>query len=140
MKTGMDKRAKRIIIGLLEQVVIKSRKGNRRVLARIDTGATKSSMDAKLAQELHLGPVLRTRLIKSAHGTSRRPVISVLIRIAGKTIKEEFTLAERSHMKYTMLIGHNILLHKPFLVDPHKKLKQKGRKSTARKTVTRETR
>jgi len=110
----------KIIIGLVEKVNIYHKKGKKPIMAKIDTGATKSSMDSKLAAELQLGPVIKTKLIKSAHGNRLRPVIEGEIELAGKKIKTEFTLADRLHMKYHVLIGQNILKQR-FLIDPSKK-------------------
>ena len=111
-------KAKKAIIGLTEKVKVIGKKGKSKTLmARIDTGATISSIDAKLAANLHLGPVVRTKLVKSAHGNKTRPVIPVKLKMAGKEIKSEFTIADRKHMKYAVLIGQNIL-KKGFLIDP----------------------
>ena len=87
------------------------------VEAKIDTGASKSSIDLKLASKLKLGPVIKSKMIKSAHGNKMRPVIEAEIILAGKGMKSEFTLADRTHMKYDALIGINTLKH-GFLVDP----------------------
>ncbi|MCX8147354.1 MAG: RimK/LysX family protein [Candidatus Woesearchaeota archaeon] len=108
------------IIGLIEPIVIYSAKGESEVIARIDTGATKSSIDFKLAADLGMGPIIKTRFIKSASGNALRPVVKARIKIAGKTLEAEFTLADRSHMKYKALIGHNVLLNNDFLIDPNK--------------------
>ncbi|MBW2980168.1 RimK/LysX family protein [Candidatus Woesearchaeota archaeon] len=108
------------LIGLSEKVTICSKKKSRSVMARIDTGATKSSMDVKLAAELKLGPVIKSKLVKSAHGNKLRPVIKGEVKLAGKKINAEFTLADRSHMKYRCLIGQNIL-KEGFLIDPSKR-------------------
>jgi hypothetical protein len=109
------------VIGLLEKVILISpTERKKRVIARIDTGATKSSIDAKLAAELSLGPIVETKLVKSASGSKLRPVITSTIKIAKKTMKEKFTIADRGHMKYKVLIGQNIL-KKGFLIDPAKK-------------------
>jgi hypothetical protein len=108
------------IIGLIEKIKIIHKKGKKTLMAKIDTGATKSSMDSRLAAELQLGPVIKTKLVKSAHGNKLRPVIEAKIELAGKTIKSEFTLADRIHMKYHVLIGQNILKH-GYLIDPIKK-------------------
>ena len=107
------------IIGLTEKVTLFSPKGKKQYLARIDTGATKSSLDAVLVAQLELGPIVSSRMVKSAHGNRLRPVIEAEIEIAGKRIKEKFTLAERDHMNYKILIGQNILI-KGFLIDPSK--------------------
>jgi len=109
----------RIVIGLTEKVNIQSGEGRKNVSAKIDTGATKSSIDTNLAAELKLGPVIKSKLVKSAHGSKLRPIIEASIELAGKKIKSEFTLADRAHMKYRILIGQNILKY-GFLIDPMK--------------------
>mgnify|MGYP001593868723 CR=1 FL=1 len=109
----------RILIGLAERVSVYHHNGKKNVAAKIDTGATKSSIDTNLAAELKLGPVIKSKLIKSAHGSKLRPIIEATIELAGKTIKSEFTLADRAHMKYRILIGQNILKD-GFLIDPTK--------------------
>lgn len=111
--------ADRITIGLTARVVLFGKEGKKEVIARVDTGATKSSIDAKLAEELGLGKELRQVLIKSAHGSRHRGVILGDINIAGQLFHTEFTLADRAHLKYRVLIGQNIL-KKGFLIDPMK--------------------
>ena len=106
----------KMIIGLTEFVTICG-ESEKKIKARIDTGATRSSMDINLAGELHLGPIIKRKKIKSAHGSRLRPVIEAEIDLEGKKIRTEFTLADRSHMKYKILIGQNAL-KKYFLIDP----------------------
>ena len=108
------------IIGLSEKVTNYGKKKRKTVRARIETGATKSSIDVKLAAELNLGPVIKSKLVKSAHGNKLRPVIRGEVKLAGKKIKGEFTLADRTHMKYGCLIGQN-LLKEGFLINPSKR-------------------
>lgn len=116
------------IIGLIEKIIVFGKNNeNRELLARIDTGATKSSLDKKIAMELELGPIIKTKLIKSAHGHSFRPLINVNVTLSGKKMKGEFSLADRSHMKYKVLVGQNIL-KKDFLIDPLKDNSKKGQK------------
>tara|TARA_B100000315_G_scaffold201270_1_gene193683 strand:+ start:302 stop:664 length:363 start_codon:yes stop_codon:yes gene_type:complete len=110
-----------IIVGLTENVSFKSNnEADKEVEAKIDTGATRSSIDIKLASQLNLGPVIKSKIVKSAHGNKLRPVIEAEITLAEKKIKSEFTLADRTHMKYAVLIGVNVLKH-GFLVDPSEK-------------------
>ena len=109
----------KITIGLTTRVVLFGKNGKREVVARVDTGATKSSMDKCLAKELDFGPELKHAKVKSAHGVRYRPVVTADILIAGQAMQSEFTLAEREHMKYQVLIGQNIL-KKGFLIDPSK--------------------
>ena len=107
------------IIGLVEEVVIIGNDGQEKKLkARIDTGATKSSIDYNLASDLRLGPIVGSKLVKSAHGSKLRPVVQATIIIKGKRITGKFTLADREHMTYKLLIGQNLL--KGFLIDPEK--------------------
>lgn len=110
---------KTTVIGLVESITIMSDVGNKEVQAKIDTGATKSSIDSKLAGELKLGPVITTKFVKSASGSTVRPVISVLFTLAGKKMEGEFTLANRQNMKYPVLVGQNVL-KKGFMIDPSK--------------------
>jgi len=111
----------KIIVGLTEGISLISKNGSRKqVMAKIDTGATRSSIDINLATRLKLGPVIKSKMVKSASGNRLRPVIEGMVSIAGKRIKSEFTLADRTHMKYDVLIGVNVL-KKGFLVDPSKK-------------------
>ncbi|MBI2108102.1 ATP-dependent zinc protease [Candidatus Woesearchaeota archaeon] len=110
----------KIVIGLVEKVSIKADgKKAMTIDAKIDTGATKSSMDINLANRLELGPIIKSKVIKSAHGNKLRPIIEADIRIAGINMRSEFTLADRSHLKYIMLIGQDILKN-GFLIDPNK--------------------
>mgnify|MGYP006290726219 CR=1 FL=1 len=106
----------RSVVGIIEKVYFKD-DGKEGILAKIDTGATKSSIDIKLAGKLKLGPVIRSKVVKSAHGSKLRPIVEAQITLEGKNMKTELSLADRSHMKYQVLIGQDILKH-GFFVDP----------------------
>jgi len=107
------------IIGLTEFITLIGESKKKRVKAKIDTGADKSSIDLKLAADLKLGPVVKTRLIKSASGNLMRPIIRTKVIFAGEERDVYFTMADRKHLKYRVLIGKNIL-KKGFLIDPSK--------------------
>ena len=120
----MDNYKNRTIVGFVEEITIKGNNGyKRKIKARIDTGAVKSSIDAKLAAELQLEPIIKRKLVTSTHGRTLRPVVEAGITIGNKKITSEFTIADRSHMKYKVLVGQNIL-KKEFLVDPMKKIEK----------------
>ena len=109
------------VVGLTEAVILKGRNNKKkRVIAKIDSGATKGSIDINLASDLNLGPIIETKLIKSAHGGSLRPIVKLGIMLAGRKIKAKFNIADRKHMRYRLLIGQNILRNK-FLIDPSKR-------------------
>ena len=112
----------KVILGLTEYVTVHgSKEKESKVIARIDTGATSSSIDYVLAGELQLGPVVSSKVVKSASGIKKRPTIKVKVTLKGIDIEEEFTLADRSHMTYRMLLGQNVLKRGNFLIDPSKK-------------------
>ncbi|HLD05608.1 MAG TPA: RimK/LysX family protein [Candidatus Nanoarchaeia archaeon] len=107
----------KIILGLTEKIVIYGHDGEHAVTGKIDTGASKSSIDLNLALNLKLGPVIESRIVKSAHGNKLRPIIDADILLGGKRVRAKFTLADRGHMRYKVLIGENIL-RGGYLIDP----------------------
>ena len=111
---------KKIILTASEEVTIVNTDKQKTVKARIDTGARLSSIDTELVAELGLGPVVRTKNVKSAHGKTLRPVINVNIILKGKKCNAEFTFIDRSHMSHPVLIGRNIL-EQGFVVDVNQK-------------------
>ena len=55
----------KIVIGLTEPIVIFSTsEGKKTISAKIDTGASKSSLDVNLASQLKLGPIIKSKLVK----------------------------------------------------------------------------
>lgn len=103
------------LVGLTEKIKI----NDQEYTAVIDTGAARSSIDLDLAIRLRLGPIVRKSTIISAHGKGVRPVIKVHISLAGRNINAFFNVVPRSHMRYRVLIGRNIL-KRSFLIDPSK--------------------
>jgi hypothetical protein len=101
--------------------------------ARIDTGATTSSLDArdietferdgstwvrfKIAPPGKAGldeiekPVVRhVRILQSiSNETDRRPVVKLQFQLGRINLVEEFTLVDREHLNHQVLIGRNIL-------------------------------
>ena len=109
----------RPVVGLIEKIVF-STHGEKKITARIDTGATMSSVDSQLVKSLQLGPAVSRINVRSAHGMQTRPLIRATIILKKMTITGLFTIAQRSHMTYPVLIGQNILKKGKFLVDPLK--------------------
>jgi hypothetical protein len=108
----------RTILGLTGKVTLEGNKGSKLIMARIDSGATSSSIDTSLAELLELRPTKKFRIVKSASGIKRRPIINAKVTIKGTQMEAEFTIADRGHMTYQMLIGQNILKEGKFLIDP----------------------
>ena len=105
---------KRNVIGLTEEVAIKGKK----VIARVDTGARRCSIDKELAKELKLGPVIAEKRFVSAVGQAKRPVVEEEIHIDGSVVKVLLNISDRSKMKYRVLIGREALRKGNFLIDP----------------------
>ena len=114
----------RYILGLIEEVILIGNNKEEQLVARIDSGAITSSIDLNLAKKLDLGPTIRSRIVKSASGVGERPIVEAKIKINNNLIKNEFTLADRSHMTYPILIGQNILKQGRFLIDPLKEVQK----------------
>jgi len=107
-------------VGFLEKVTVYGPNGQKTATARIDTGAARNSIDKKLAIKLGIKKVIKHKVVKSAHGVKKRPIVKAHLKIANKKLNDmTFTLADRKHMKYDVLIGRNTL-KQGFLVDPDK--------------------
>jgi len=112
-----------IIVGFYEDVLIEGKL----VRAKIDTGASTSSIDGVLAKMLGLGPVVSRTTIVSSHGRGVRPVVKADVVINGKKLNAKFNIASRRHLRYPVLIGKNIL-RRGFIIDPKKRLKKQRNK------------
>lgn len=110
----------RQVVGLYEDVKVKVGKKDRvTVKAKIDTGATSSSIDEGLARELGLlteKNILTTKEYRSALGKQVRKVIGITFFLKGKKISTQVGVTKRENLGAKLLIGRNDLYH--FLVDP----------------------
>lgn len=108
------------VIGFTERVTVLGPKKSKQLIARVDTGAAKNSIDVKLAAELKLGPIIKTKKVRSAEGLSERPLIKAGLKIGKRKFNTLFNLADRSRLKYKVLIGRNILKQN-FIIKVNKK-------------------
>lgn len=108
------------IIGLTEPIEICGENH----LAKIDTGASRSSIDKKLAQKLKLFDILKHKEVKSANGSSIRKVVRAKIKIGSRIISTTLNLADRQELKYDLILGKNFL-KRGFWIDTTKKNKLK---------------
>src|SRR5436309_13156602 len=113
---------KRATIPVVEEVTVVGPKGSVRVLARIDTGAARTSLDTDLAARAGLGPVFdRVRVrAAAAHEPEERDVVDARVVIAGREFEVAVAIADRKDMRYHMHVGTDILRDSGFLVDPSK--------------------
>jgi alpha-L-glutamate ligase-like protein len=108
----------RIVIGNVEPVIITNNKGESvRVLAKIDTGADRTSLDRTLAARLGLSAqIITKKTAKGALGSEERPLVPLSFTLRNVPIKTEATIANRSRMRYSMIVGRRDL--GDFLIDP----------------------
>ena len=109
------------IVEVLETVKIRAGKGKRHeLLAKIDTGALRSSIDEDFAKSLGLlSPenILFYRHYRSASARKHeRPVIALTFYLKGRKIKTAVNVTNRAHLNTPMLIGRRDL--GGFLVKP----------------------
>ncbi len=107
-------------ISALEEIVIKGKNGlKRKVMAKVDTGAWRTSISENLAEELGLlskNNILWTKTIAGALGREERPIIGLTFWLAGRKIVTPVSVAKRTSLKYPVIIGRKNL--KGLLVDP----------------------
>lgn len=136
---------KKKIVGLEEWVVFPQ--NDHRALAKVDTGADTSSIDAtdiarvgertgplKRGDEIRFltrgedgdkhelrGRIVRfVRIKRKGSASQRRPVIEVEICFGGRKMRVEMTLTDRHNFKFPALIGQKVL-SQGFLVDVTRK-------------------
>ncbi|WP_058366538.1 putative ATP-dependent zinc protease [Haloparvum sedimenti] len=99
------------MIGYIEEVVVTGTSGSTQALAKSDTGATRTSIDTKLAAEIGAGPIKSMTRVKSGSVKSgkARPVVDLVIGIGGNQHTVTASVEDRSHMDYPLLLGRDIL-------------------------------
>ncbi|HMC97008.1 MAG TPA: RimK/LysX family protein [Flavobacteriales bacterium] len=128
--------AHKVTIGRSEHIALPGI-GVARVEAKIDTGAYRSALHyqrlgsrtengvKRLIVTFQMGGTRKTIAfrtfkrvtVKSSNGeTSRRYLISTRVKLNGHTVRTEFTLFDRSDMKFQVLLGRKFLRGR-FLVD-----------------------
>jgi len=118
--TAIGEVAEKITIGEVEDIVLL--KWGVKYSARIDTGATSSSLDARKIKikndivnfVLRGGkplkvPLLEYRRVRTSVGKERRPVVLLDICLGSLHLLTQVTLTNRSHLKYALLIGRRVL-------------------------------
>lgn len=132
--------AEQTLIGRVEHIALPGL-GIARVAAKIDTGAYRSALHyqrlkvrtvdgvKQLLVTFQMGGQRRTKSfkafkrvsVKSSNGeTSRRYLISTRVRLGPHVVRAQFTLFDRSDMKYQVLLGRKFLRGR-FVVDVAKR-------------------
>lgn len=107
------------MIGLVELVKVRGKKGIVVKRALFDTGATRTSIDVKTAARAGIGPIISSVRVKSAsspRGYMRRAIAEAVIIVKGRKIKTGVNIEDREGMPYSVLIGRDII-HNNFIID-----------------------
>jgi len=128
----------RIIIGPIEYVKVIGHNGEARVKGKIDTGATRTSVDVWLAANIGLGPTVDVAKVKSAllDEVRSRPLVRAIVEIGSEQFALPVSVDDRSDMRYPVLVGMDILKLGRFLIDPTKKAPPKYRRGAEPRTKT----
>ncbi len=112
------------MVGATEYVKVIGHNGEARVKGKIDTGASRTSVDVWLAANIGLGPTVSVSKVKSAliDEVRSRPLVRAVVEIDGEQFTLPVSVDDRSDMRYPVLIGMDILRLGHFLIDPSKKI------------------
>ena len=102
-----------IVVGYTEEVVVSGTSGSETVIAKSDTGASRTSIDTQLAATIGAGPIRSMTRVKSGSLKSgkARPVVDIVVGVGGRQHTVTASVEDRSHMDYPMLLGRDILEH-----------------------------
>ncbi|MFB6111869.1 MAG: RimK/LysX family protein [Halobacteriaceae archaeon] len=98
-------------IGYTEEVLVSGTSDTERIVAKSDTGASRTSVDTQLAASVGAGPIKDMTTVRSGstkQGRSR-PVVDIVVGIGGDRHTVAASLEDRSHMQYPLLLGRDIL-------------------------------
>lgn len=108
-------------LNLVEKVKIIGKLGELKVEAKIDTGAKRTSIDKTLAKHLGLVPLAK-RGVKVKSGSVKKPIkrklVNATVELKRKKHKVKASIEDRSHMKYSVIIGMDIIKHYKFILIP----------------------
>ncbi|MDG5776038.1 RimK family alpha-L-glutamate ligase [Haloarculaceae archaeon H-GB1-1] len=112
-RTAETKQTESVAIGYIEEVVISGSRGTQSVLAKSDTGATRTSIDSQLAADIGTGPIRDIVKVKSGSTKSSRsrPVVDIVVGVGGTQHTVTASIEDRGHMQYPLLLGRDILKH-----------------------------
>jgi alpha-L-glutamate ligase-like protein len=112
------------LVGVIEEVEIpykELKKGKEveksyRKLAKIDTGAFRTSISWDMLKKIGAEGFVTKKIVRSSLGEEVRPTVFLTFYLKGEKIETEVFVADRSQLKYEMIIGRRDLA--TFIVDP----------------------
>lgn len=112
----------RKIIGIYEKVkIIYGENQEYSLVAKIDSGAYRSAICQTLIDKLNINQGSgRIKTVRSSVGQEERPIVPLKFILDNQLIESEVFIADRSQMKFDIIIGRRDL--QLFLIDPTKNL------------------
>lgn len=107
------------VVGVVEKIKLFGK--NDKIIeakAKIDTGAWRTTICQTLADELELNHIVKQKKVRSVLGKEKRPIVKVGFVMDGQKTDTEAFVADRTEMKYDVIIGRRDL--KRFIVEPRK--------------------
>jgi len=100
-----------ITIGFTEQVVVSGTSGRKTVVAKSDSGASRTSIDLRLAADIGAGPIHTVSRVRSGSSkqSKTRPVVDLVVGIGGEQYTVAANIEDRTHMTHPLLLGRDIL-------------------------------
>ena len=118
-------------VGLTDKIVIKRIADDKEFDAKVDTGADRCSLHGEnieigdnfvkfgVGEVRYKVPLERTVTVISANGDERRAIAKFNVEFNGQTYDGvEFNIADRTDLKYDVIIGKNLLQLANVVVDP----------------------
>ena len=118
-----------LTIGYTEEVMVIGTQGTEQVVAKSDTGATRTSIDTKLAAKIGAGPIKSIARVKSGsmRKSKARPVVDLVVGVGGRQHTVTASVEDRNHMDYPLLLGRDILSN--YQVDVSRKVEDREAES-----------
>ncbi|MBU1289835.1 RimK/LysX family protein [Patescibacteria group bacterium] len=128
VEEGLEEISGRKVIGINEPIeILDARKNKYPTMAKIDTGAYRTTICKNLAEQLGvMSQIVGYKKVRSVLGAAERPIINLSFILDKRLVAAEAFVADRSEMKYDIIIGRRDL--KRFLVDPAKNVFMRGQK------------
>lgn len=113
------------VVRLVQRVLVAGPGGEESVRAKVDTGADRTTVDKVLAARLRLVPTGSKVAVKASAAGKKveRPLVNATVTLSGKKFNLRVGVADRSQMRYAVIIGRDILRSGDFLIDPSRKRK-----------------
>lgn len=106
-----SEQADKSTLGYTNRVQVSGTATSETVVAKADTGAKRTSIDAELAGRLGVGPITGTTTVRSGTSTQSetRPLVDIQFKVGGEWRTTTASITDRSDMQYPMILGRDVL-------------------------------